>query len=235
MCLLKQGGVWLVLVFAAWAASACAWAGASAVTDAGALDVASVRQQAMTPWTRVCASAQQMTIDQVAAGACPFEPAGKVPFSRGFDQRTLWLQFALVNSSDQALERILSVGHPRLENVTVYTATPQGAWQVQRAGAAVPLAEQGIAAALPMFALHVAAGARQTVWVSVRSRTAMDFDMTQWLPREIYYQDQLVRVMKALAMSCLFLCGVYGVGWFFAMRDRTALYFAGFISCLPSS
>ena len=229
MRLFKQVGVWLALAFAAWAASTCAGAGVSAAADAAALDVASVRQQALAPWTRVCASAQNLSIDQVAAGACPFEPAGRMPFSRGFDERTLWLRFALVNSSDQALDRILSVGHPRLENVTLYTATPQGAWQAQHAGAAVPLAQQGIASALPMFALHLAAGEKRVVWISVRTRTAMDFDMTLWTPREIYYKDQLVRVIQALAMGCLLLCGVYGVGWFFAMRDRTALYFAGFM------
>jgi len=203
---------------------------ATTLPEGAALDVSQHDRVALTRWTSLCSADPALTIDHIAAGQCQLQAATRANLTRGFERQTVWLRLTLENRGAQAVERMLTVGHPRIERVTLYRAVPGGHWQAEQAGTTVALAQQAQPSATPNFPVRLAAGERQTLWVSVWSRTVMNLDLELASPQQAHYRDSEISIFQAAAMGSLLLCCIFGLGWFFTLRDRASLYFAGYIA-----
>lgn len=224
--------VWraLVLLAGVLLAGACSGAPVASATPPDALDVSLHDRVTLTRWARICSTDAAVTLEQLTDANCRLEPATSAALTRGFERGKVWLQFTLVNRSAQSVERILSVGHPRIELVTLYRAQADASWQTEQAGAAVALNRQNVKSASPSFAIQLAPGQQQTLWVSVWSRSVMNLTVELASPQQASYRDVAISILQAAAMGSLLLCCIFGLGWFVTLRDRASLYFALYIA-----
>lgn len=195
--------------------------------SAGALEVGAAFRQSVDAGLDWCATRPDVSLDDIFRGACAPVPAKPNDLARGFDQRAFWLRLTLTNINSAPIERWLTVGHPRLEEVSLFVQKPGGGWERSNMGIRIPLAlrpEQAQSyGVLPMV---LPSKVPQTVWLRVVSRTVIDLSTTLWEPTA--YRAYANRTQFSLSMSIgsLLFAMVLAGALFALTHEKTYLFFA---------
>jgi signal transduction histidine kinase/DNA-binding NarL/FixJ family response regulator len=175
---------------------------------------------------RLCVTLPQASLIQAQSGDClPDAGASQSPLnvSRGVDaQHAFWLQLNLHNSSNQPLERWLQVGHPRLEEVSLFL--PDGTRL--DAGISAPMAQRAdVPRHYGVLPVTLPAQGSQTVWLRVYSRTLVDLGVTVWSPNAYRESMGLNHWSLTLALGSLMAALLYALASFVQTRELPYLFF----------
>lgn len=175
----------------------------------------------------VCAARPGADIEAITSGTCTFVDASAPESqSRGFARSAFWLRILVENHLPSPVERWLRIGHPRLQNVSLYAPAEGGGWVRQRSGLFVPMAERPLLAAEPLFPVLLPAGGTTTVYVEVRSETAIDLTPSLWQPDAYRSWIGNVRLFQAVTYGALAFSAFLTLALFGRIREPVYLYFA---------
>jgi hypothetical protein len=183
-----------------------------------ALEVAQDERVSANTALRLCVTLPQAALAQAQSGDClPDAGASQSPLnvSRGVDaQHAFWLQLALHNSGNQPLERWLQVGHPRLEEVSLFL--PDGTRL--DAGIRTPMAQRAdVPRHYGVLPVSLPAQGSQTVWLRVYSRTLVDLGVTVWSPNAYRESMGLNHLSLTLALGSLMAALLYALATCFSL------------------
>ena len=201
----------------------CLCAGAA---RSGALEVPRSDHVHANEQLQLCVTLPQATWSQVLAGQCLPEAgtAGEpVNVARGVDaQHAFWLQLQLSNSTGTTVERWLQVGHPRLEEVSLFL--PDGTRL--DLGIRTPMAQRAdVPRHYGVLPVHLPPHGTQTVWLRVYSRTLVDLSVTVWTPDAYRESNGLNQLSLTLALGSLIAALLYAAMSFVQTREPSYLYF----------
>lgn len=168
-------------------------------------------------------------VSQVLDG--PWQPVTPGWLNRGFSPSVSWLKLDVHNPTDSFLERWLSFGVPRLEDVRfyLYHDGQRQPFKIVLAGNREPLALREVPSSVSVATLPLTPGERVTVLVRVQSRSAISMEPTLWTPAAFVDAAQRGTVVLALLIGALlmvaFYTGVLGV----AQRDQVFVFLAAAI------
>jgi signal transduction histidine kinase len=227
----RIGAALVRLCLLLWTGLASASVTGLAASSSLPLDIASARHLNLSASIEVCVAPPQASLEQVLAGACERDSRRPPPVSRSFDRRAFWLRLDLVNSSAARVERLLSVGHARLQSVSLFLLPPTGSpLALGVSGSRTPLIAKPVPLPKPTFKLEFAPGERKTLWLRVASETIIEFALELQSPETGYFQAQRLQLFQALAIGCILLCVVYSLGTYLILRESTLLYFGIFMT-----
>jgi len=168
---------------------------------------------------QLCIASPEATLAEVQQGRCHAEvytPGAPLQVARGLDTRAFWLELTLQNNSAKHIERWLQVGHPRLEEVSLFL--PDG--QRMEAGIRTPMVQRlDVPRHYGVLPITLAAGATQTVWLRVRSRTLLDISVTVWTPNAFIESAGLMQLSLTLALGSLLAALLYSAMNFVLTRE----------------
>jgi signal transduction histidine kinase/DNA-binding NarL/FixJ family response regulator len=199
------------------------WAG---MAQAAPLEVHGADRLDANTASRLCIAPVDATLADVVAGRCLAQEGtanAPVRVSRGMDGRAFWLQLELHNGGSQTAERWLQVGHPRLEHTSLFL--PDG--QRLDAGIATPMKQrEDVPRHYGVLPVTLPAGATQTVWLRVQSRTLLDIGVTVWSPSAFIESAGLEQLSLTLALGSLLAALLYAAVTFALTRELPYLFFA---------
>ncbi|MGE8589569.1 MAG: 7TM-DISM domain-containing protein, partial [Alcaligenes sp.] len=155
----------------------------------------------------------------------PWQPVTPAWLNRGFSPSVYWLKLDVHNPSDRFLERWLSFGVPRLEDVRfyLYQDGERQPFKVMLAGNREPLASREVPSSVSVASLLLTPGERVTVLVRVQSRSAISMEPTLWTPAAFVDAAQRGTVVLALLIGALLMVAIYTAVLGVAQRDRVFL------------
>jgi signal transduction histidine kinase len=201
-----------------------------AVASPQATDISQAERTALSKVWRVCAAPAQLTLEQVMAGDCQPVSEQATRTAWGFDPRALWMHAVLMNPSAQPSQRLLTVGHARLQEVSLFELRGEQGVSRRDSGLNVPLADKPLPMTRPAFDLHFEPGEQKTLWLRVASETTINLNTELWSPREAYFAEQRLQFFETLALGLMLLCMLYSFGSFLMQRDKLMLYFGVFMA-----
>ena len=212
-----------------WAGLASGLAAGSAAGDM-ALDISSPHRFDLSRHLQVCAAAPEVRIEQILAGDCERDDSSPPSVSRGFDNRAFWIRLDLVNQSDAQVNRLLSLGHARLQEVNLFRLSESGLpVALGNSGSGIALNARAVPLPRPSFRLEFEPGERKILWLRVASETIVEF-APELQPLEAgYYRAQRLQMFQALAIGCMLLCFCYSMGTYLILREKTLLFFGIFM------
>ncbi|MBR8655665.1 hybrid sensor histidine kinase/response regulator [Achromobacter sp. Marseille-Q0513] len=160
---------------------------------------------------------------QVLNGA--WQPVTSAWLNRGYSASAFWLRLQVRNSGDQVVERWLSFGVPRLEDVRFYLFSDgqREPSRVVLAGNRQPLATREVPASVSVATLRLAPGERMTVLIRVQSRSALSMEPTLRTPAAFVSVTQRNTMVVALLVGALMMVGIYAGLLGVTLRDRVFL------------
>jgi signal transduction histidine kinase len=221
---------WLVrLCLLFWAGLASAMAAGKTGADIP-LDISRAQRLDLSRHLQVCVSSTEARLEQILEGACEWDSKRPPSVSRGFDRRAFWIRLDLVNRSTARADRLLSVGHARLQEVSLFRVPETGRPVVLgRSGSRVALSAKPVPLPKPSFRLGFEPGERKTLWLRVASETIIEFAPELQSLETGYFNTQRLQLFQALAIGCMLLCFVYSVGAYLILRESTLLFFGIFM------
>lgn len=174
-----------------------------------------------------CATGPTVTFTEARDGACQLQAVQPGDMARGLDGRAFWLKTTLRNPSSDSIERWVFVGHPRLEEVSLFSQDERAEWQQQNIGTRTPLAlRDEIARAYGVIPVVLAPDMERVVWLRVASRTVVDLSTTLWTPAEFRNVYGISQFSLTLALGALFVVMLLSCLIFVATREWPYLFFA---------
>lgn len=193
---------------------------------AAALDVGAAPWQSADAGLEWCATRLDVSPDEIFRGACTPVPAKPSDLARGFDKRAFWLRLNLTNIDSAPIERWLTVGHRRLEEVSLFVQQPGGGWQRSNMGIRVPLALRSEQAqSYHVLPIVLPSKVQQTVWLRVVSRTAIDLSTTLWEPAAYRTHANMTQFSLSMSTGGVLFAMILAVSLFALTREKTYLFF----------
>ena len=215
--------IWLVMFLLVLGLSGTA-VGASSNTNISRLEHADISSL----W-QVCTSPTQQTLEQVIEGNCVHAEQQAQRMSWGFDPRAFWMHVSLVNDSDNRVDRLLTIGHPRLQEVTLFELRDGKLAERRDSGINIPLANKRLPMTRPAFDLHFEPGEHKNLWLRVASESPINLDTELWSEREGFLVEQKLQFFETLALGLMLLCMLYSFWAFMIQREKLMLYFGLFM------
>lgn len=208
---------------------ACAMAAGSNMAESPQ-DVAAAQRLDLSDQIRVCISSAEATIERILVGDCEWDPQSPPSVSRGFDERAFWLRMDLVNLGTARVDRLLSVGHARLQQVSLYQEPPAGPpVLLGHSGTRLARADKPVPLPRPTFLLELEPGESKRLWLRVASETIIEFAPHVQPVESGYFRSQRLQLFQALVIGCMLLCFCYSAATYLILREKTLLFFSLFM------
>ena len=202
-------------------------AGAQALS-AAPIDINAAEKVEMTSAIEWCSADAALDVAAISEGACRFVAVrDRGELTHGVSRLAFWLRFSLQNTGVVTTQRWLSIGHPRLQSVTLYTSSVVGGWSAVTTGLHVPARDRPILAERPVLPIELEAKAARTYYVRVVSETAIELSSELLTPRAHAASVQLSRLVSYMSLGAVVLASVLCFIIYGYQRDIGLLFFAG--------
>lgn len=169
---------------------------------------------------------QSGVIDLASISQCQFSPTPQHKLHSGFSPQTHWLRFELTNPTSQQLNRLLEVGHPRLQYIRLVKQDKLGGLHAFETGQNIPLNQRPVIAQRLLVPIQLAAHETATFYVAVSSETRIDLSLRLWEFNSYFAQESRNQVIQALAMGGLLLAVIFSFIIFVQWREWATLWLA---------
>ena len=194
---------------------------------AATIDVTQASRMTLTEQVEWCSSDAALGVAAVATGGCTFKPASDADMAHGFSAQAYWLRLELSNPGKEKIERWLQVGHPRLQQVSLFETDAGGTWHRTDTGILTPVSQRPIVSSALVLPLALEAGSIRTFYVRVASQTVADITPTLWTPDSFLVTHNRVDMVQTLNIGGLLVTAFLCLLFFFRQRERVYLYFCG--------
>lgn len=171
----------------------------------------------------------QATIEQVAAGTAQWRPMERhraIPLGSG----ALWMRFELPARDAARRWHLLVSGSPFIDRANLYTRGPDGAWQVQRAGDLVPVADWPHPHFAPLFSVDTQA---DVAWLQLQNRPAPTSPFVQLLTEDsLQERSQWTYLLVGGYLGFGLLVFVVGLMHARLYRDRVFHVYCFYVACM---
>ncbi len=155
----------------------------------------------------------------------PFDSAG-LHFNEGFSSGHLWIEADIRNHGSSALERVLLLNNPLLEQVDLVCgdAPPRHAGLLQ---------QDRRPYLYPAFVLHLPAGGDLHCRLHVRSlATPLQFDLSLQDPETVLHHDRLLHNSILFFLGMLASLGIFALIMYLYSKDISYLYYLLYLFAL---
>ena len=214
----------------------------NALAAAPALDVAAVGQEpvALRPYMSVLEDpTASLTLAQVQAEAATSRfQAGEAttrPLNFGITASAVWLRLDLDNRSGSATDSMLEIYYPRLAEVDFYRVANGLVLETVKTGYARPFADRAHVHRFFLLPLSLAPGAKQTVYIRVKSPTSLEVPAQLW-SRSAFQRYEIIDHMTQAAYFGMFVAmALFNILLWVSLKERSYLFYVLFVSSLASA
>lgn len=154
------------------------------------------------------------------------------PINFGYSEETYWFRFDVVNDSDDTLERFLRIAYPLLDHVGIYVYS-QGRLSIAYAtGDALPFRFRPLDHRYFTFPMTFESRKQYSIFIRVQTSGAVQVPLTFWEERSLYTSDTFENIINALYCGILLAMAAFNLLLFFALKDRSYLYYVFFVTSI---
>lgn len=163
-----------------------------------------------------------LTIDEINASRLASIPDGKSP-NFGFDCTAYWFRMDFVNHTDRE-DWLLEIDFAPLDSIDFYMASDSG-WEHKIDGDMMPISVRDIRHRQPIFSFSLPQGKETSIFLRVKTTSSVQLPITMWPRGEFFHASFKIQLFNGLFFGAMVLMTLYQLFLFFAVRDRTTLYY----------
>ncbi len=178
------------------------------------------------------------SIDEVSSGPLSerFVPNRKQIPNFGFTSSTYWVRLRLKNGSPDKINRLLEVGFPLLDKITLYAREREdrtghpGQWRIYQAGRAIPFNQREIKHRNFIFNLNLPADREVECYMRIQTEDGMIFPLSVWDPESYKIEAQRGQFVFGIYYGIVIVMVFYNLFLFVSIRDRSYIYYILYIA-----
>ncbi len=220
---------WILLLCCCFALPVAIAAVGAAVPDFGVSEISSIEYRLEAAGVPSVPAAQLG--DWVAARAWQPLAERSAGSNFGFESRTVWLR-AHTPARAAAVERVLVVDYPPLDEVQVWLMQAGQVVQTLRSGDRMAFAERTSAHRTHVFRLTMPAGPGSSILVRTRSGGVVAAPLVLWVPPQFERNSTDFYVLFALYFGVVLALFFYNLLLGLQLKEVRFIYYVAFVACL---
>ncbi|MEJ5208201.1 diguanylate cyclase [Denitratimonas sp. CY0512] len=144
----------------------------------------------------------------------------------GYTRDTVWLYFALENTTPQPLQRVLIIHYPLLDHIRLHRFDDGIAAAVRETGDRLPFSSRDLPLLHPNLLLDLAPGARAEFVLQVRSESTMLVPLSLAPTTDLVLERLKPRVVLGLYYGIFLALGLYHLFLYLSVRDSAFLWYS---------
>lgn len=147
----------------------------------------------------------------------------------GFDTHPFWFRLVVTNSAQKAVDRLLEIRNPVLDEVLFYQIDAEGfIVNLAQTGDSGPTGERPFFHHNLILPFRIPAAETHTLYFRVTTSGAMEFPVDLWTPKAFQERDQLQLLFYGGLFGILLVMGAYNFFIYTLFRDFSLVYYAGY-------
>ncbi len=142
-----------------------------------------------------------------------------------------WLRFDIQPAANTAQKNwLLELAYTQLDRIDLYSRTAAGPLQHQQLGDSLPVSQQKIFSAYPVFPLTLQNGQSTRVYLRVQSSTSINIPLTLWQKESFYKHKQQNLLIGGIVYGVFIGLIFYNLFLYPTVRSPAYLWFALYLS-----
>ena len=162
-----------------------------------------------------------------------WQPNSDAVFNRGFSDSVWWLKLHLDHPGLQGSERLLEIAHPILDRVDVYLVQNEKLLRSYQTGDSRPFHDRPLISRFFVFPVQLPPQDSLTVYIRIQTSSSLQVPLTLWEKDAFFQHEANNNFLQGLYFGGTFTLVIYNLLIFFSLRDRTYLYYVGFVASAP--
>lgn len=154
----------------------------------------------------------------------------KVP-AFGFTSSVYWFAIELENPNASTIKRLLALSYPLLDSVDVYLDRDGKVVERFHTGDLEPFAQRNVEHRHFLFPIHLLEGDRVTLYMRVKTTSAMQVPLDLWSERGFWQDDHGTSIAQGLYFGIMLAMLLYNLFIYSAVRDQSYIYYVLFVGC----
>lgn len=210
------------------------WLLAIAFSIAAANVQASVQRLSLNDQVHYLEDAEgDLDLTDVQNAKATWQPNSGGVFNRGFSDSVWWLKVQLDNPGILRSERLLEIAHPILDRVDVYLVQNKALLRSYQTGDSRPFHDRPLVSRFFVFPIQLPSQDSLTVYIRIQTSSSLQVPLTLWEEDAFFHHEANNNFLQGLYFGGTFTLVIYNLLIFFSLRDRTYLYYVGFVASSP--
>lgn len=170
-------------------------------------------------------------IEDILSGATPikFVPSNKKEPGYGFTSSTYWARLRLSNSTSKAVDGLLEIGYPLLDDIHFYRPVGGNTYEKIKAGDHLPFSMREINFRNFIFAVSIPAGESHTYYMRIRSSSSLNIPLTYWRETTFLNEKLTEYLLLGIFFGSVLILIIYNVFLYFGFKDNSYVYYVLFL------
>ena len=169
----------------------------------------------------------QWTIDDVVSEniAARFVPSPAEAPGFGFTSSAYWVRFTVVNALAYKVPWLLEVAYPPLDNIQLYSPTPEGSFHVRYAGDTLPFNMREIWYRTFIFHMQERPHSQTTYYMRVMSDGPVILPLSMYSSSDLIEKVDQEQLLNGIYHGTIFVMLIYNFFLFISIKDPSYLYY----------
>ena len=156
-----------------------------------------------------------------------WKPVARRDASFGYSTHAYWLRFTLHNPADTAINWVLLIGNPLLDQLDAYGLDGE---RVYQAGDQRPFNQRWVAHRQLVLPFSLAAGEERELILRMHSEGSANLSASLMSAQAFDQHEQRMLLLQGLFFGALLVMMIYNLSIFFITRDRNYLWYSLFVA-----
>ena len=156
-----------------------------------------------------------------------WQPVARRDASFGYSTHAYWLRFTLHNPADTAINWVLLIGNPLLDQLDAYGLDGE---RVYQAGDQRPFNQRWVAHRQLVLPFSLAAGEERELILRMHSEGSANLSASLMSAQAFEQHEQRMLLLQGLFFGALLVMMIYNLSIFIITRDRNYLWYSLFVA-----
>ena len=170
-------------------------------------------------------------VSQLPDAAWSQNPGAEV--NLGYTDAIYWFRTRIRNDSPGSASLFLEIAYPVIDYVDAFVFSPQGLTGVYRMGDKYPFFERPVQHRNFVIPLDMDSSEVISVFLRVDTTSSMQVPLNLWRPDAFFAAEQSRLLFEGIYYGIVLVMVLYNLFVFFAVGERSFLYYVGFIAAMP--
>lgn len=178
-------------------------------------------------------SSNALELDQVREPHRQWLLNGEKDFSKGYTNSDWWFKLTIKNPANEPRERMLELGYAILDYVDIYVIAEDGLVSTYQTGDRRPYNTRPVDDENFVLPLKWKAGETLTVYYRIQTGSSLQVPMTLWETDAFSFHENKFSMAHGFYYGAMVIIAAYNLLIYPLLRDRSYLYYVGFVLSTP--
>lgn len=173
-----------------------------------------------------------LTLKELLGGTESWQQNGEHVFNKGFSRSVWWLKLELHGAQTHSSKRLLEIGNPLLDKIDLHVIQDGQVLQSYQTGDKLPFHNRPLTSRNFVVPLHLPQDGL-SIYIRIQTASSTQVPLILWEENAFLRHQANNNLLQGLYFGGTFTIVIYNLLIFVTLRDRSYLYYVGFVVSAP--